>query len=178
MSQQYPNWAHDQLMREYYDHYWGFPVHDERELFRMLTLEMFQSGLSWATIWRKRAAFDEAFANFDIQQIASFDDQKIEQLMQNAAIIRNRRKIEATINNARVLQKYHAMGKTLDHFLWSFVDGQPIELNAQQDTVLPAKTPLSTTISHQMKKAGFKFTGPTTIFSLLCAVGIVNGRVK
>lgn len=178
MTRQYPNWAHDPLMRDYYDHYWGLPVHDERELFQMLTLELFQAGLSWSTVWQKRAAFNKAFANFDVQKIAAFGDQEVEDLMHNAAIIRNRRKIKATIHNAQVLLKYHAVGKTLDHFLWSFVDNQPIELHAQPETVLPSKTSLSIAIAKQMKKAGFQFTGPTIVFSLLCAVGVVNGRVE
>ncbi|WP_251548230.1 DNA-3-methyladenine glycosylase I [Limosilactobacillus caecicola] len=178
MTKQYPDWATTPLMQEYYDQKWGFPVHDERELFKMLTLETFQAGLSWATIWQRQAAFEAAFANFNVATIARFDETKVAELMANPDIIRNRRKIEATINNARVLLSYHRVGKTLDHFLWSFVNGQPIEMNAGHDTVLPASTPLSTEISRQLKRAGFKFVGPTTVFSLLCAVGIVNGRLS
>lgn len=178
LSHPYPHWVTDQLMRDYYDHHWGIPLHDEQALFRMLTLEIFQAGLSWSTVWRKREVFDQAFANFNIEQIAQFDDYQVEQLMQNANIIRNRRKINATVNNARVLLQYHQAGKTLDHFLWSFVKNKPLNLHAQVNTVLPAKTPLSTEIAKQMKRAGFHFTGPTIIFSLLCATGIVNARIE
>lgn len=178
MKDQYPEWVQGQLMRDYYDQKWGYPVHDEREMFMMLTLETFQAGLSWKTIWQRRSAFEKAFANFDVNAIAAFDEQRVAQLMADATIIRNRRKIMATIHNAKVLQKYHQAGKSLEHFLWSFVDGQPVQLHVQAGTRLPSSTPLSERISQQLKRAGFQFVGPTTVFSLLCAVGIVNGRIE
>lgn len=176
MTQQYPDWANDQLMKDYYDHHWGLPVHDEQELFEMLTLETFQAGLSWATVWKKRTAFEQAFANFAVDQVAQFGEQQVKQLMQDPGIIRNRRKIEAAIHNARVLHQYHQAGKTLDHFLWSFVNGHPIRMQVTAGQNLPSQTPLSQKIAKELKTAGFKFVGPTTIFSLLCAVGIVNAR--
>lgn len=178
MASQYPKWAKTQLMRDYYDQHWGIPVHDEQELFMMLSLEIFQAGLSWSTVWQRRAGFMEAFENFDVERVASFDEQRVEQLMSNQRIIRNRRKIMATINNARVLHRFHQAGKTLDHFLWSFVNDHPIEMQVQSETMLPSKTPLSTAIARQLKQAGFQFIGPTTVFSLMCAVGIVNGRIE
>ena len=177
MTSKYPKWANSAVMRDYYDHHWGIPVHDERELFKMLTLETFQAGLSWTTIWQRRAAFSAAFAEFDVDKIARFDQYQAEQLMANPKISRNRRKIMATINNARRLQQIHQDGKTLNHFLWSFVNGQPLRIHVDDDQLLPSATPLSTEISRQLKHAGFQFVGPTTIFSLMCAVGIVNARL-
>lgn len=178
LQNQYPDWVQDQSMRDYYDQKWGVPVRDEREMFMMLTLETFQAGLSWKIIWQRQAAFKNAFANFDVAKIADFDGEEVDRLLADEGIIRNRRKILATIHNAQVLNKYHQEGKTLVHFLWSFVDNQPVQLHAHQGTRLPNYTPLAERISRQLKRAGFQFVGPTTVFSLLCAVGIVNGRVE
>ncbi|WP_295728689.1 DNA-3-methyladenine glycosylase I [uncultured Limosilactobacillus sp.] len=177
MTNSYPKWAKTQLMRDYYDQHWGIPVHNEQELFMMLSLEIFQAGLSWSTIWQRRNGFIKAFAEFDVAQIAQFNEEKVEQLMADPQIIRNRRKILATINNAQVLNQLHQTGKTLEHFLWSFVNGQPIRMKVQPDEKLPSFTPLSTVISQQLKRAGFQFVGPTTVFSLMCAVGVVNCRL-
>lgn len=178
MTTQRPNWVKDPAMKEYYDHYWGIPVHDERELFRMLVLECFQAGLSWSTVWAKRQAFDDAFAHFDISIMAHMTDQDSQRLMNNAKIIRNRLKIDAVINNAQVLQSFHQKGQTLDHFLWSFVHSQPIQMHVKADTRLPSTTPLAKEISRQMKRDGFKFVGPVTVFSWMCAVGVVNARIE
>ena len=120
-------------------------MHDERELFKMLTLETFQAGLSWTTIWQRRVAFSAAFAEFDVDKIARFDRHQVEQLMANSQIIRNHRKIMATINNAQRLQQIHQDGKTLDHFLWSFVNGQPLRMYVDDDQSLPSATPVSYT---------------------------------
>lgn len=178
MTEKRPAWAKDGEMQEYYDHYWGIPVHNEHDLFRMLVLESFQAGLSWSTVWKKRHAFDQAFDDFDVEKMAALTAVDVDKLMGNPDIIRNRRKIEAAIHNAQVLRSYHQEGKTLEHFIWSFVDGTPIQVHAQTDTVLPSTTPLAKKVAKQMKKAGFKFVGPVTIYSWMCAVGVVNARVE
>lgn len=178
MTTRYPNWAKDQLMKDYYDQHWGYITHDEHEIFKMLTLEIFQAGLSWNTIWKRQDAFTKAFDNFDVATIAQYDGRKIDALLHDSSIIRNRRKIMATINNAKVLTKYHQQNKTLDHFLWSFVNGHPVQLHAKADTVLAPSTDLSKTVAKALKDAGFQLTGPTVIYSLLLAIGIVNGRIE
>lgn len=177
MANTYPNWADDSLMKDYYDHYWGRPSHDEHWLYEMLCLELFQAGLTWKTIWKRRHAFECAFANFDINQVAAFDDDKIAQLRQDSSIIRNRLKIQAVVHNARVLQSWHQAGNSLAAFLWAYVDGQPRNLHFQSAADLPANDELSSRISKDMKKAGFHFVGPTIIFSYLCAVGIYRLKV-
>lgn len=171
-----PRWAEESpSMRDYYDHYWGIPDHDENHLFKMLTLELFQAGLTWATIWQRQAAFSQAFADFDVDQVANFNQDDIERLMQDKHIIRNRRKILATINNAQVISRWHRDGNNFTDYVWSFVDGQSqrLRLNGQP---LPAQTPASVAMSKQMKKDGFKFVGPTIIYSFMTAVGLVNAR--
>lgn len=178
MTTKRPDWAQSGDMRDYYDHDWGIPMHDERELFRMLVLECFQAGLSWSTVWKKRHAFDQSFANFDVQTVASLTDEDRQRLLNDTGIIRNRLKINATIHNAQVLLRYHQQGKTLDHFIWSFVDGKPLQLHVHADTQLPSTTPLAQEVSKQMKRAGFKFVGPVTVFSWMCAIGVVNARLE
>lgn len=178
MTVKRPDWAKDGEMREYYDHYWGFPVHDEHALFRMLVLESFQAGLSWSTVWKKRHAFDQAFYGFNVEKMAAMTADDVDRLMANPEIIRNRRKIEAAIHNARVMQSYHQKGKTLTRFVWSFVDNEPIQMHIKAETVLPSTTPLAKKIAKQMKAAGFKFVGPVTIYSWMCAVGVVNTRLQ
>lgn len=171
-----PSWAEaSPAMQDYYDHYWGIPDHDERHLFKMLTLELFQAGLTWATIWQRQAAFSQAFADFDIAKVAQFDQADIDRLLQNDQIIRNRRKILATINNAQVIDRWHRAGKKFNEYVWSFVDGQPQRLHLHGQP-LPAQTPASVAMAKQMKKDGFKFVGPTIVYSFMTAVGLVNAR--
>lgn len=171
-----PGWAEaSPAMRDYYDHYWGIPDHDETHLFKMLTLELFQAGLTWATIWQRQEAFSRAFADFDVDKVAAFKQHDIERLMQDKQIIRNRRKIMATINNAQVINRWHQEGKSFDDYVWSFVDGQAQRLQLHGKP-LPAQTPASVAMSKQMKKDGFKFVGPTIIYSFMTAVGLVNAR--
>ena len=168
----YPAWADDALMKDYYDHYWGQPSKSDQWLFEMLSLELFQAGLTWKTIWKRRTDFEKAFADFEIDKVAAFDAEQIAELTQDKRIIRNRRKIEATVNNAKLIQSWHQAGKTLSDFLWSYVEGQPRKMHFANGAELPAKDDLSQKISKDMKKAGFRFVGPTIIFSYLCAVGI------
>lgn len=173
-----PDWANSTpAMQDYYDHYWGFPVHDDRKLFEMLTLELFQAGLTWATIWGRRAAFADAFCNFQISKVAQFGPRDVDQLLQNKGIIRNRRKILATINNAQAVLKIQASGQSFDDYLWSFVDHHPHQLNLKDGVPLPAQTALSKKMATQLKKDGFNFVGPTIMYSFMTAVGLVNARL-
>ncbi|WP_242362876.1 DNA-3-methyladenine glycosylase I [Limosilactobacillus antri] len=173
-----PAWANASVaMQDYYDHYWGFPVHDERFLFEMLSLEAFQAGLSWATIWQRRAGFERAFRDFQIDEVATFNAQDVERLLDDPEIIRNRRKIEAVIHNARVITGLHTAGQTFDDYVWHFVDYQPQRLIVKVGAALPAQTDQSRQIARQMKKDGLAFVGPTTVYSFMTAVGLVNARL-
>ena len=167
-----PQWASsDLLMREYYDTEWGMPVRDEQGLFERLSLEAFQAGLSWATILRKRPAFREAFADFNPDKVALFNDADVQRLMNDAGIVRNQRKILATINNAHATIKLRDKGGLAD-FIWSF---QPDE-TPQSHTIaeIPTKSAESLALSKALRKEGFNFVGPTTMYALMEAVGIVD----
>lgn len=157
---------------------WGKPVHDDRALFEMLILEGMQAGLSWLTILNKRAAFREAFDQFDYEKIALYDEVKIEELMQNAGIVRNRLKIKAAIVNAQQFLKIQEEYGSFDAFLWAYVDNKPIYHHFKSEAEVPAVTPLSDKISKDLKKCGFKFVGSTIIYAYLQAVGIVNDHVE
>ncbi len=179
MTLKRPQWANSTPeMQNYYDHYWGFPVHDDQQLFAMLSLELFQAGLTWQTIWRRREAFNQAFADFNIEKVASFTTEDINRLCEDETIIRNRRKILAVINNAQVILKLRKTGRTFDDYMWNFVDYQPQDLGLTTDIKLAPKTPASEEIAKQMRKDGFKFVGPTIIYSFMTAVGMVNARLK
>lgn len=166
----------DELYRNYHDHEWGKLNLDEKYLYEMLVLESFQSGLSWTTILHKRENFRQAFANFEVEKVAQFTQKDFDKLMQNSGIIRNRLKINAAINNAQVLVKWHQEGKTLRDFLLKYFP-QPLDNHYQKMNDVPASTPLSTQVSKELKKAGFKFVGPTTIYSFFQAVGLVNDHL-
>ncbi|PYG00626.1 DNA-3-methyladenine glycosylase I [Georgenia satyanarayanai] len=167
-----PVWAaSDPLLREYYDTEWGMPVRDERGLFERLSLEAFQSGLSWATILRKRPAFRAAFADFDPDAVAAFDDDDVTRLMADAGIVRNRRKVDATIANARATVALRADGG-LPAFVWSF---QPADTPRPRFSAeVPTTSPGSVALARALKARGFRHVGPTTMFALMEAVGIVD----
>jgi DNA-3-methyladenine glycosylase I len=170
-----PAWAaSDPLMREYYDTEWGMPIRDERGMFERLSLEAFQSGLSWATILRKRSAFRAAFAHFDPDAVAAFGEADVEELLGNAGIVRNRAKIEATIANAAATVALRADGG-LAEFVWSF---QP-ETNPAPRTYaeLATTSPESVALSKALRKRGFRFVGPTTMYALMQAVGMVDAHL-
>ncbi len=167
-----PRWASaDPMMREYYDTEWGMPVTDERGVFERLSLEAFQSGLSWATILRKRPAFREAFAGFDPDQVAQFGEPDFERLMADAGIVRNRAKIRATFQNARATVDLREDGGLPD-FIWSFRPEQTPAPRAFAE--IPTSSPESVALSKALKKRGFTFVGPTTMFALMVAIGIVD----
>jgi DNA-3-methyladenine glycosylase I len=170
-----PVWgASDPLLRQYYDTEWGMPVRDERGLFERLSLEAFQSGLSWATILRKRSAFRLAFADFDPDAVAAFGEGDIDRLLGDAGIVRNRAKIEATIANAAATVALRSDGG-LAEFIWSF---QPEVNTAPQSYAdLPTQSPESVALSKALRKRGFRFVGPTTMYALMLAVGMIDGHL-
>ena len=167
-----PAWAAtDPMMREYYDIEWGMPVRDEHGVFERLSLEAFQSGLSWATILRKRENFREAFAGFDPDTIQGFGEDKVEELLGNAGIIRNRAKILATIKNAKATIELRNDGG-LAEFVWSFKPEQTPAPRTMAE--IPTTSPESLALSKALKKRGFSFVGPTTMYALMEALGIVD----
>jgi DNA-3-methyladenine glycosylase I len=156
---------------KYHDEEWGVPVYDDKKLYEMLLLETFQAGLSWITILRKREAFREAFDNFSVEKVASYKEEKLEELMQNQGLIRNRKKMEAAIKNAKIFMEIQTEFGSFSNYLWSFTDRQII---VNQDDDFPVKTPLSDNLSKDLKKRGMGFVGSVTIYSYLQAVGVVN----
>ena len=167
----------DPLVIAYHDKEWGVPVHDDRRLFEFMVLEGAQAGLSWLTILRRRDAYREAFAAFDPERIARFDRRKIEALLRNEAIIRNRLKIEGTVKNARAYLALREKGVSLDEFMWKFVGGKPIVNQRKNLSQIPASTPVSDAMSKAMKKAGFTFFGTTICYAHMQAVGMVNDHI-
>ncbi len=167
----------EQIYIDYHDKEWGVPLHDDRRLFEMLILEGMQAGLSWITVLKKREDFRRAFDNFNAEKIARYTDKKIEQLMQNEKIIRNRRKITATVNNAKAFLEIQKEFGSFDKFIWSYVDGKPIVNRFETMSNVPANTPLSDKISRDLKKRGFNFVGTTIIYSFMQAVGMVDDHL-
>ena len=164
----------DDLIVAYHDDEWGTPSHDDRHLFEMLTLEGAQAGLSWSTILRKREGYRRAFAAFDPAKVARFGSKDVERLLADPGIVRNRLKVESTVNNAgRVLEVQDELG-SLDGYLWSFVDGRPIVNRFRSLSELPGETDLSKTISKDLKRRGFRFIGPTVIYAFMQTVGMVD----
>ena len=163
---------------DYHDHEWGRPTHDDRALFELLSLEGMQAGLSWITILKKREAFRAAFADFEPAAVARFDEAKVAELMQNAGIVRNRRKIVSVIENARHFLEVQREFGSFDRFLWAYVDGKPIVNSPETDADVPASTPLSDRISRDLKKRGFTFVGTTIVYSLLQSAGLVDDHLK
>lgn len=167
----------DPLYVKYHDEVWGKPVYDDQQLFAKLILDGAQAGLSWITILRKRENYYAAFDNFDAEKIAKYDEAKVQELLQNEGIIRNKLKIRSTITNAQAYLKIQEE-QGFSNYLWSFVDGKPIINELDVHTDAPAKTPLSEKISKDLKKRGFKFVGPTIVYAFMQAVGMVNDHVK
>ena len=169
-------WAagEDELMVAYHDEEWGTPSHDDRHLFELLTLEGAQAGLSWSTILRKREGYRSAFAGFDPEAVARFGTSDVERLLADPGIVRNRLKVESTVNNAaRVLEVQEELG-SLDAYLWAFVDGRPIVNRFRALSEIPAETDLSKAISRDLKRRGFRFVGPTSIYAFMQSVGMVD----
>ena len=171
-----PAWAAtDPLLREYYDTEWGMPVRDERGVFERLSLEAFQSGLSWATILRKRPAFHDAFSGFDPDAVAEFGDEDVDRLLDDARIVRNRAKILATITNARAtlrLREASDIDGGLAGLVWSYRPNETPRPYRLAD--IPTQSPQSAALSHELKRRGFRFVGPTTMHALMEAIGLID----
>lgn len=168
----------DQLYCRYHDEEWGVPCRDDTTLFGMLLLEGAQAGLSWITILRKRDGYRRAFADFDAERIARFDRRRIDRLMQDPGIVRNRMKIEAAVGNARALLRWRRQQPSLADWLWAFVDGSPIVSNWRRQADVPAHTALSDRISKDLRSLGFRFVGSTIVYAWLQAVGLVDDHVR
>jgi DNA-3-methyladenine glycosylase I len=171
-------WANSNpLETEHHDNEWGVPVHDDRLLFEMLILETAQSGLSWATILQKRAGYLKAFENFNAKKIAKYSDKKIEQLLQNPEIVRNKLKINATVENAKQYLEIQREYGSFDTYIWSFVGAKPVNNSWKKQSDVPANSQESIAMSKDLKKKGFKFVGPTTCYAYMQAVGMVNDHL-
>jgi DNA-3-methyladenine glycosylase I len=171
-------WAeNNDLMSRYHDEEWGKPLHDDQKLFEFLTLEGMQAGLSWLTVLKKREAFRLAFDQFDVTKVSRYNQDKIDELMNNAGIIRNRAKIEACINNAIRFQEVVAEFGSFNSYIWSFVEHRPIINYWSSLSELPAKTELSVQISKDLKIRGFKFIGSTIVYAHMQATGMVNDHL-
>jgi len=171
-------WAlSSQQYLDYHDTEWGVPTHDDRKLFEMLILEGVQAGLSWSLILKKRAGYLQAFDDFDANKIARYDDRKVQELLANPEIVRNRLKIQAAIQNARVFLVIQSQYGSFDAFLWQFVDGQPRQNNWQTLQDIPASTRESDAMSKELKRQGFTFVGTTICYAFMQAVGMVNDHI-
>jgi DNA-3-methyladenine glycosylase I len=168
----------DAVYIAYHDEEWGVPIHDDRLLFEFLILEGFQAGLSWITVLKKRDNFRKAFGNFDATKIVKFDAQKVEELMQDTGIIRNRLKINAAITNAKLFLEIQKEYGSFDTYIWQFVGGKPIKNKPKTLKDIPAKTVLSDAMSKEMGKRGFKFIGSTICYAFMQAVGMVEDHVE
>ncbi len=167
----------DPLYLAYHDEEWGVPSHDDRHLFEMLVLEGAQAGLSWATILRKREGYRKAFAGFDPAKVAKFDSRKVERLLANPGIVRNRAKVAAAIANARTARAVQREYGSLDTYLWSFVGGRPIRNRLTTVADIPSESDESRAMSKDLRSRGFRFVGPTMCYAFMEAVGMVNDHV-
>ena len=174
MKQRCPWAGTDPLYRAYHDSEWGTPVHDDRKLFEFLTLEGAQAGLSWLTILRKRENYREAFDHFDPRKVATYDTRKVEELLRNPGIVRNRRKVEAAVENARAFLAVQEEFVSFDRYIWRFVGGRPIRHAWRAGEAIPASTPESIAMSKDLKRRGFGFVGETVCYAFMQAVGMVN----
>jgi len=173
------NWpGEDALMRAYHDNEWGVPLHDDRKLFEFMVLDAFQAGLSWRTILHKRENFRRAFDNFDVTKIALYDENKIQELMLDASIVRNQAKIRATVINARAFLSVQAEFGTFDRYIWQFTGGQTILNHPTCNAEIPAKSMESDAMSKALLKRGFKFVGSTICYAFMQAAGMVNDHLE
>jgi len=168
----------DPLLIKYHDKEWGVPVHNDRKLFEFLVLEGFQAGLSWLTVLRKRANFRKAFDDFDFNKVARYDKRKINSLLKDSGIIRNKLKIEGAVANAKAFIEVRKEFGTFDRYIWNFTGGKPVHNGFKSLRELPARTELSDLISKDLKKRGFKFVGSTIVYAHMQATGMVNDHIK
>ncbi|WP_026575332.1 DNA-3-methyladenine glycosylase I [Bacillus sp. UNC438CL73TsuS30] len=167
----------DPLYIDYHDHEWGVPVYDDRQLFEYLNLEGAQAGLSWYTILKKRTNYRKAFDNFEAEKIVDYNDRKIDELLNNEGIVRNKLKIRAVITNAQAFINVVEEFGSFSAYIWSFVDGKPIQNHFKDLSEVPATTEISDRLSKDLKKRGFKFVGSTICYAFMQAVGMVNDHV-
>ena len=163
-----------EIYQAYHDEEWGVPLHDERALFEFLTLEGAQAGLSWITILKKRESYREAFDNFEVERVARYDERKIESLLQNSGIVRNRLKVHSTVLNAQKFLAVQEEFGSFDQFIWRFVDGRPVQNHRASISNVPASTAVSDAMSKELKRRGFKFVGSTICYAFMQATGMVN----
>lgn len=166
------------LYKEYHDKEWGVPVYDDQKLFEFLILETFQAGLSWITILKKRENFQSAFDDFNYKKVANYPEEKIQELMLDAGIIRNQLKIRAAVSNAIAFMKVQEEFGSFSKYIWNFTGGKPIDNKRQSLKEVPATSPLSDAISKDLKKRGFKFVGSTVVYAHMQATGMVNDHVE
>lgn len=179
MDKQRCKWVTDDpLYINYHDHEWGRPVHDDRKLFEMLTLEGAQAGLSWITILKRRENYRKAFDDFNPEIISQYDEQKIEALLMDEGIIRNKRKIHSVVTNAQSFLKIQHEFGSFDAYIWQFVGGSPIVNDWESHSEVPSSTKESEQMSKDLKKRGFKFVGPTICYAFMQAVGMVNDHTR
>ena len=172
------DWANGSpLETDYHDKEWGVPVHDDRLLFEMLILEGAQAGLSWSTILKKRQGYKKAFDDFDVKKVARYTQKRIDKLLLNPEIVRNKLKVNATVENAKQLINVQKEFKSFDAYIWSFVEGKPIVNHWKTMAEMPASTPESEAMSKALKKRGFKFVGPTICYAFMQGVGMVNDHL-
>ena len=169
-------WASNDLNIPYHDTEWGVPVHDDNKLFEFLVLEGAQAGLSWDTVLRKREAYRKALAGFDPKAVAKFDGPKIEKLLNNDGIIRNRLKVASTVTNAQAFLKVQTEFGSFDTYIWSFIGGKPV-INKRRGGDVPATTDISDAISKDLRRRGFKFVGSTIMYAFMQATGLVNDHL-
>jgi len=170
-------WPGNELAIEYHDKEWGMPLHDDRKLFEFLILEGAQAGLSWDTILRKRENYRDAFDGFDVAKVSRYTDKKIEKLLQNEGIIRNRLKVSSAVSNAKAFIIVQKEFGSFDKYIWSFVDGKPIVNKWKESSQIPATSEVSDLISKDLKARGFNFVGSTIIYAHMQATGMVNDHL-
>ncbi|WP_409344934.1 DNA-3-methyladenine glycosylase I [Paenibacillus sp. MBLB4367] len=172
-------WVNDDpLYIEYHDKEWGVPVHDDRKLFEMITLEGAQAGLSWYTVLKKRETYRQAFDGFDFEKVASYDEAKAAELLQNEGIIRNKLKVASAIGNAKAFIRVREEFGSFDRYIWGFVGGKPILNRFRELKEVPARTDISDAMSKDLQKRGFKFVGSTICYAFMQATGMVNDHVE
>jgi len=170
-------WATDPLMIEYHDREWGVPVHDDRVFFEFLILEGAQAGLSWQVVLRKRDAYRDAFARFDPAAVARFSRARVERLLGDSAIVRNRAKVEGAVRNAGAFLRVQDEFGSFDRYIWRFVDGKPVRVRRRSARDVPASTPLSDAVSKDLRRRDFTFVGTTICYSFLQACGLVDDHL-
>jgi len=171
------NWAYAGMSDAYIDYHdeeWGIPAYDDKTQFEFLILEGAQAGLSWSTILNKRAGYEKNFANFDVNKVARFTQKRIEKILQDPAVVRNKLKVNSAVTNAKLFIEVQKEFGSFSKFIWSYVDGKPIINKFYKREDVPATTPISDKLSKDLKKRGFKFTGSTVMYAYMQAVGMVN----